>query len=197
MILTVLILCLLAAGAVGAETVTVPLTDLAGAYDSGLLPPDDAPSLRAAVFAFPPEVVAIRNLQVVMSGTSAEGAEICERDLGGGQVAADTLAVVAQMRLVLTAPTLGAGCFFGVVSLPDPAFVDAAGWVADCGLGDPRDLDQMLGQTVQAELECYYAGLCEPWIDTAAVLGEVRLVLDAQTVPFAGGSWGGVKALYR
>jgi hypothetical protein len=61
----------------------------------------------------------------------------CEHEVGG-VVYRDTMSVVTQMRLVLTASTLDGGCFFGVVNLLTPTFTDQFGWVTSCDIADPR-----------------------------------------------------------
>ncbi len=99
--------------AAGAETVTIDLDNLVGDYDSGFIDPNDAPRIRLQSFTIPPEVNSLESLQVVMSGTNIDGWRICEIDVGGGVVVQDTTSIVTQMRLVLTAPTLGGDCFFG------------------------------------------------------------------------------------
>ena len=104
---------------------------------------------------------------------------IREIDIGGGQVYRDTMSVVTQMRLVLTAPTLEGDCFFGIVNLLAPTFTDQFGWVTSCDIANPLDPNLLLNTTVQAELECNFSPLCIPWLDALATLTEVHPVLDA------------------
>ena len=114
-----------------------------------------------------------------------------------GQTILDTLSVVTQMRLILTAEPLEGDCFFGIVNLPTPTFVDEWGPVESCDTGDPLDLDQLLNTTIQAELECNFSPPCTPWIDALATLTDVRMVLEGQFVAAQIRTWGEIKALYR
>lgn len=83
------------------------------------------------------------------------------------------------------------------MSLPDPAFVDLAGLVGPCDVGNPLDHNLLLNTTVQAELECTFTTGCDIWLDALATLSDVRLVLDAQIVAAETRSWGMIKSLYR
>jgi len=193
----ILILFLIIASAAFADSVDIVLPDLTGDYDSGFMDPNEAPRVRLDSFTISPNVVLIHNLRVVMSGTNENGSMICEYDIGGGQVIRDTLEVVTQMRLILTAPTLEGGCFFGVVNLLAPTFTDEFGWVTSCDIADPLDPNLLLNTKVQAELECNFSPLCDPWIDALATLTEVHLILDAEIVATERRTWGQIKALYR
>ena len=122
---------------------------------------------------------------------------ICTIYIGDGEVIQDTLSVVTQMWLLLTAPTLDDGCFFGQVSLFNTEFTDQSGWVTSCDTGEPLDLDLLLGTPIQAELECNFNPECEPYIDTLTTLTDVHLELDAEMVAADRQTWGQIKALYR
>ncbi len=183
--------------AAGAETVTIDLDNLVGDYDSGFIDPNDAPRIRLQSFTIPPEVNSLESLQVVMSGTNIDGWRICEIDVGGGVVVQDTTSIVTQMRLVLTAPTLGGDCFFGIVNLLSSSFTDASGPVTSCNPAEPLDPDLLLDTTVQAELEVNFSPGCEVWLDALVVLSDVRLLLQVETVSTESRSWGEIKALYR
>ena len=195
--LAILIACLFIANATCADTVNIALPDLTGDYDAGLLPPNDAPSLRFSTFTIPPEVMSIQNMRVVMSGASENGWMICEYDIGGGETVLDTFPVITNMRLFLTAPTLEGGCFWGIVNLPAPTFTDESGSVITCDFAEPLDPDLLLNTTVQAELICYFSPMCDPYIDPLASLTDVHLVLNAQLVTAGRKTWGEIKALYR
>lgn len=193
----ILILCLIIASTALADPANIALPDLTGDYDSGFMDPNDAPRVRLNAFTIQPEVISIQSLRVVMSGSNENGSVICERDIGGGQVVRDTMSVVTQMRLVLTAPTLEGDCFFGIVNLLAPTFTDQFGWVTSCDIGNPLDPNLLLNTTVQAELECNFSPSCGPWIDALATLTDVHLILDAQIVAVDLTAWGAIKALYR
>lgn len=183
-------------GAAAAETVEFALPDLAGAYESGLAPPDDAPRLRTVDFTFPASLVSLDGLEVAMSGTSSFGRVVCEYQVGG-QTVRDTLDAPAQMRLVLTAETLGGGCFFGAVTPLTPEFDGAVGPIEDCALGDPLDPDLLLGTTIHAELECRLTSPCGAWLDAHVEPTDIRLRVDGQLVAAEATSWGGIKTRYR
>jgi hypothetical protein len=188
---------LLAAGATPAETIHVDLPFLTGDYDSGLVPPDDAPRLRTGTFNLPAELATIADLSLVISGANlADGQMVCEVDIGG-ETHLDTLTVPTRMRLVLSAEPLGEGCFFGIVNLLEPEVVDAAGPVLDCDPGQPLDPDLLLGATIEASLECQFSPSCDPLVDARASLSEVRLEVEGELVAAGRRSWSGIKALYR
>lgn len=195
--LALLLLGLAVSCIANAESIDIPLTDLTGNYDSGFQDPNDAPRVRIGTFIIPENVASIDLIHLVVTGSNTGGWRICEYDIGGGQTVLDTIPAVTQMRLLLTAEPLGEGCFFGLVSLPDPAFVDASGLVGHCDVGNPLDSNLLLNVTVQAELECTFTDGCDIWLDALATLSDVRLVLDAQIVAAETRSWGMVKALYR
>ena len=132
-----------------------------------------------------------------MSGTSQDGWFIRETDIGGGQVQLDTLSVPTSMRLFLRASTLGNACFFGIVSLPAPDFIDESAWIVDCDPGDPLDLNLLLGTTVEAELLCYFSPQGDPYVDPLATLTDVRLVINGEIVTVGRRTWGMIKAQYR
>lgn len=180
-----------------AESINIPLTDHTGNYDSGFQEPNDAPRVRLGTFIIPPDIASIDLVNLVVTGSSTNGWRICEYDIGGGQTVLDTIPAVPEMRLLLTAAPLGEECFFGLVSLPDPAFVDASGLVGPCDVGNPMDLNLLLNTTVQAELECTVTSGCEIWMDALATLSDVRLGLEVQMVAAETRSWGMIKALFR
>lgn len=193
----VLVLLALAVSSVAnAESIDIPLTDLTGDYDSGFQIPNDAPRVRLGTFVIPPDVASIDLMTLVVTGSNTNGRRICVYDVGG-QTVRDTIPAVTQMRLLLTAEPLGEDCFFGLVSLPEPAFVDAAGLVGPCDVGNPLDPNLLLNSTIQAELECTFTSGCDIWLDGLATLSDVHLVLEAQIVSAETRSWGMVKALYR
>ena len=188
------ILGLIIANVACADTVEIPLP---GDYDSGFLPPNDAPRTRYMSFTIPAEVISIQNLQVVLSGSNQDGSKICEREIGGGQTVLDTLSVVTPMRLILLAKTLEGDCFFGIVNLLEPIFTDASAPMNTCGIYEPLDPDLLLGTTVHAGLECNFAPDCAPYIDALTNLTEVSLILEAYIVAGERRTWGRIKALYR
>ena len=98
------------------DNVKIVLPDLTGDYDSGFIDPNDAPRVRVSSFSIPQDVLSLNNMRVVMSGSNEDGSMYCEYEVGG-VVYRDTMSMVTQMRLVLTAPTLDGGCFFGIVNL--------------------------------------------------------------------------------
>jgi hypothetical protein len=195
--LALLLLGLAVSCTANAESIDIPLTDLTGNYDSGFQDPNDAPRVRIGTFIIPENVASIDLMHLVVTGSNTNGWRICEYDIGGGQTVLDTIPAVTQMLLLLTAEPLGEGCFFGLVSLPDPAFVDASGLVGHCDVGNPLDPILLLNTMVQAELECTFTDGCDIWLDALTTLSDVRLVLDAQIVAAETRSWGMIKALYR
>jgi len=194
--LLVLVICLIFTGAAGADPVDIALPALSGDYDSGFLLPNDAPRTRINSFTIPPEVTSIQDLQMVLSGTGEDGWEIIERDIGGWTIL-DTLSVVNQMRLLLTAPTLDGGCFWGFVHLSSSTIIEVSGVVNSCDHVDPLDPDLLLGTTVQAELICNFSPQGDVYLDALATVTEVHLVLNVQDVAAGRQTWGRIKALYR
>jgi hypothetical protein len=191
-----LALCQFVATIAGADPVEIALPDLIGDYDSGFVPPNPAPSTRTQSFTIPAEVTSIGDLQLVLSGTGEDGALIMVREVGGTTVR-DTLPVSNQLRMVLTAPTLDGGCFWGFVPLTSPTVVEVSGPVQSCDHVDPLDFDLLLGTTVQAELFCYFPPADEVYLDTSSTLTAVHLVVNAQEVAGERQTWGRIKVLYR
>jgi hypothetical protein len=194
--LVVLLSCLAIFSAAHADSVQIPLPGLAGDFDSGFLPPDDAPRVRTETFTIPSEIVSIDQMRLVMSGENSDGWMICEYDVGG-HAHQKPLSVVTQMRLVLTAETLGEGCFFGIVNLLTRTFVDESGSVGACNIGYPLEPDLLLNTAIHAELECNYSPPCAAWIDALVTLIDVRMVIDGQNVVAETGTRGQIKAFYR
>jgi hypothetical protein len=191
-----LLLCLAISTATCAHSLEIALPGLVGGYDSGFVPPDAAPRVRTTTFTIPPEVIAIDQLQLVLSGTNADGWMICEITLPGGQTHLDTLSVVTPMRLVLTAETLGGDCFFADVNLLASSFVDVGDNVGPCDVGNPLDLDLLLNRRVRADLECGFSPNCDAWIDALVTLTDVHFLLEGTTVAVERRTWGEIKALY-
>ncbi len=64
--LTILLFCLAISTLSFADSVEIALPDLTGDFDSGFLPPNDAPRVRNCTFTIPPGVESVDQLQLIM-----------------------------------------------------------------------------------------------------------------------------------
>jgi len=191
-----LFLCLTLSPIAKAEILEIPLAPLHGDYDPGCAEPNDAPASRTLTFTLPEGVASINLMRMKISGTGSSGYYITERQFPGGLVAYDTLTYPADIRLLLTAPSLGESWFFGIVGVPEPAVVDGMGTLTG-GPNPSLDPNLLLGSTITAEMYMMFDLCNDAWIDPLTAMTEVYLILDAVTVASETTVWGRVKALYR
>ncbi len=191
MILAAMLL-IVAAPALAQTSVDLPV--FLGAYESGGMPPEEAPVTRTTTLTLPGNMASIAALNLTASGTMQPGTVICvDPQTGMGE----ELAFAPGLTLFLAAPALDAH-FVANLELPAGAFTDLSAPLVPLFASQDVTLDQLLGQDLQ--LECGYAWAlplpCMPSGDAHLDLTDVHLAVTG-TVPDAGEAWGAVKALYR
>jgi len=191
-----LLLCLALIPAARAEVVEIPLSGLHGDYDPGCAEPNEAPASRTLVFTVPEGVASINLMRMKFSGMGSPGYYIVERQISEGFAVYDTLAYPADIRLLLTAPSLGESWFFGIAGVPEPGIVDGLATLTS-GPSPSLDPNLLLGATITAEMYMAFDPCEAAWIDPLTSISAVHLVLDAVTVAAEIQLWGDVKALYR
>ncbi len=147
----IVLLCFVVAGVAAAESFTIALPDLVGDYDTGAVPPNDAPSGALTSFTLSTDISSISHMRMALSGTSEGGQTIFSREVGGFTVY-DTLPVFGTMRLFLTASTLDGGCFTGAIGMTNPEYDGTTEFVQDCDYLNPLDYNLLLNTTVQVFL---------------------------------------------
>lgn len=181
-------------GSALADVITVPLAGLVGDYQ-GMpdLPPGSGEYSRTLTFTLPPELTAIEDLRLVISGTWADGLQWCE-----GPSGPESSPFTAEMALVLSIPAASEDFFTTFIQLPDGDITDLQGTVRACCPPDILALDQLLGTTIEAELFVGWVvlGICAVESDTYGSLTDVHLEVTG-SVPADATTWSEVKALYR
>jgi hypothetical protein len=179
------------AGAAGADVISIPLPELVGTYQAleGVLP-DQGVFDRVTTLVLPPELTAIEQLQLVVSGTWHVGEQLCY--MGEGP---QLLPWSVALSMLLTIPEGPLEFIAASVRPDDGEFVDLTDEFSSWG---GLEIDQLLGATIEAYLfvDGGIIGVCGVTEDSWGEVTEVHLEITG-TVPVESSTWGAVKSLYR
>jgi hypothetical protein len=154
------------------------------------------PFSRTTDFAMPPEVTAIDQMKLVVSGTWTEGIRACEDPFGGPPHQGPFL---PGLSLYLTSEALPEGDFFhATVPSVNGTFSGLQATFQSCCPGGTVDPNLLVGSQVHAEFftDWVMPLICNIIQDSYGTITEVRLEVTG-VVPVEDTTWGAVKQLYR
>jgi hypothetical protein len=180
-------------GTAFAEVVDISFPELTGDYQTGWLPPINAPASKTTSFSFPLDVQSMDGLRFVISGDWVEGVIICANLWGPP----DTTSFTPALTMYLRAPDAFDGVFHASVHLASGSSTLVSPTLEYLYPPGGEDINLLLGTEIFVELACEHLLLdCHAEVDSYGTLTEVRLEAFG-AVPTDEHSWGAVKSLFR
>ncbi|MDP2362047.1 MAG: hypothetical protein Q8O14_15065 [bacterium] len=173
----------------------VEMDELTGAYDTGVLPPNDGVQTRGAWLNIPWEATYIESIQLIISGSSTSG--IMRRyNIYDGSY--EDMPFIGELLLCLQDEDEERILFVADILPPEGDFTNVVANFVPFSSGWNPDFSQLIGINVLATLN-FLAPYCidgEPILDALATVTSVQIVMTYGSTTVRK-TWGDIKAQFK